>query len=218
MTWQRARQPEQKAVRRDAILNAARMLFSELPYEQISLNGIARKAGISKPNVYRYFSSREEIFLTIFSAEQDRFIEALIGRLKRTRSKDSVGAIGRVWAAVAVEHRTMLDLLPQLSTSMESNSSIEQIVRFKKNGFERVEELIETLRNVEGRLGAEQWMIVIQCLVSMMAGLWPLANPGQNVIEALRHPEVSQSPWEFEPIMTRGVAALINGFLTETKG
>ena len=35
MSWERARKPEQKAVRRDAILNAARALFSELGYEEI---------------------------------------------------------------------------------------------------------------------------------------------------------------------------------------
>ena len=62
MGWERARQPEQKAVRRKAILDAARSLFTDSGYDEISLNGIARSAGINKANVYRYFSSREEIF------------------------------------------------------------------------------------------------------------------------------------------------------------
>ena len=128
MDWERARQPEQKAVRRQAILDAARSLFTESSYDEISLNGVAREAGMNKANVYRYFSSREEIFLTIYEAEQDEFIRSLIARLKKMRPKEKVGAICRVWVEVSVEHRALLDLLPQLSTSMEKNSSVEQLV------------------------------------------------------------------------------------------
>jgi AcrR family transcriptional regulator len=211
MTWQRARQPEQKAVRRKAILEAARSLFTRLGYDEISLNGIAREAGISKPNVYRYFSTREEIFLAIYEAEQDKFVRSLIDRLKKIRSKETVDAISRAWVEVALKHRTLLDLLPQLSTSMEKNSSVEQIVHFKRLGYERFGELVQTLEQVHPRLNLEQWAIVAQCAVSMMAGLWPFTNPGENVIAAMQRPDVNQPCWEFEPLMVSGLSALIRG-------
>lgn len=211
MDWKRARQPEQKAARRQAILDAARSLFTELSYDEISLNGIARRAGMNKANVYRYFSTREEIFLTIYEAEQDEFIRSLIERLKKIRSKDAVGAICRVWVAVAREHRALLDLLPQLSTSMEKNSSVEQLVRFKKLMFERVGELLQTLESVYPQLSSQRWSVVVQCAVSMMAGLWPFCNPGENVVEAMQHRDVNQPCMEFEPLMASGLAALIRG-------
>ena len=211
MDWERARKPEQKAVRRKAILDAARALFAELEYEEISLNAIAREAGISKPNVYRYFSTREEIFLAIFAEEQRKFLLSLIARLKRIRSKDPVDAISRLWVEVSLQHQTLLDLLPLLMTSMERNSSVEQIIRFKKSGYELLGQLIETLERVEPRLDAGQWMTVVQCATSMMAGLWPLSRPGENVIEAMGHPDVNQRPWEFGSVMTRGLAALVRG-------
>ena len=170
MDWERARQPEQKAVRRKAILDAARSLFTELGYDEISLNGIAREAGMNKANVYRYFSSREEIFLTIYEAEQDQFIRSLIARLKKIRAKDTVRAICRAWVEVAMEHQALLDLLPQLSTSMEKNSSVGQLVGFKKLMFDRVGELLQTLERVYPQLNLEQWAVVVQCAVSMMAG------------------------------------------------
>ncbi|WP_083776759.1 TetR/AcrR family transcriptional regulator [Acaryochloris marina] len=52
------------------MLEAAQSLFSELAYEEIGLNRIAREVGISKAKIYRYFSTREEIFLVIYEAEQ----------------------------------------------------------------------------------------------------------------------------------------------------
>jgi AcrR family transcriptional regulator len=217
MHWERARKPEQKAVRRNAILDAARSLFSELDYEKVSLNGIARKAGISKPNVYRYFSTREEIFLTIFEAEQGKFVQSLIARLKRIRSKEPADAISRAWVEVALKHRGFLDLLPQLSTSMEKNSSVEQIVHFKKLAYERFGELLQTLEHIHPQLNLEQWSFVVQCAITMMAGLWPFTNPGENVIAAMQHPDVNRTPWEFEPLMVHGLSSLIKGTRVETK-
>lgn len=218
MNWVRARKPEQKAVRRSEILDAARALFSELPYEKISLNGIARAAEISKPNVYRYFSTREEIFLVIYEAERDRFIEMLIDRLTKIRSSDVVSRISSVWVEVALAHRTLLDLLPLLSISMEKNSSVEQLVHFKKTGSEHLGKLVQTLEQLYPKLDQQKWMFVVQCTFSMMAGLWPLANPGESLLQALHHPDVNLSPWDFPSLMEQGLSALILGTSIETKG
>ena len=65
--WERARQPEQISEREQAIVNAATTLFRTREYDSISLNGIAREAGFAKSNIYRYFSSREEMPSVILS-------------------------------------------------------------------------------------------------------------------------------------------------------
>ena len=217
MAWERARKPEQKAARRDSILRAARTLFSDLEYDEISLNSIAREAGISKPNIYRYFSTREEIFLAIFDEEQASFGEMMLVKLKGIRAKDRVDAICRAWIAVALEHPTFLDLLPQLSKSMEKNSSYEQLVDFKKKGKDRLSALIGTFVVVYPELNSEQWLSIVQCGFSMICGLWPFSNPGDNVVEAMQHPEVNQEPWEFEPVLYHGLSALIRGTIEMNK-
>ena len=61
--FERARQPEQKELRREAILEAATELLAEKGLHDISLSAIARRAKLSKANLYRYFESREAIFL-----------------------------------------------------------------------------------------------------------------------------------------------------------
>lgn len=211
MCWERARKPEQKALRREAIVTAAKALFSENDYEQISLNGIAREAGISKPNVYRYFATREEIFLAIFEEQWDSFLRTLLARLKRVRAKDPVPQICRLWVQVALEHRTLLELLPQLMTSLEKNSSVEQIVEFKKKGFALMDELVQALTELYPTLAVEQWNSVVQSAIALMAGLWPMTNPGGNVVEALERLDMEQAAWEFEPLMKQGLETLIRG-------
>ena len=213
MTWERARKPEQKAVRREEILSAAKSLFSELEYEEISLNAIAREAGFSKPNVYRYFSTREEIFLAIFRDEQDSFVTGLIERVSKIRSKDPVTRIAEIWVEQSLKHPTVLNLLPVLMTSMEKNSSVEQLTEFKKEGKTHFEELVVAFSKACPQLSSEQWAFVMQSITALMAGLWPMCNPADNVREAMKNAEVDDA-WQYKTLMSQGIISLTNGTKT----
>jgi AcrR family transcriptional regulator len=61
----RARRPEQKQQRREAILEAARRLAVEHGVNHVSLGGVAAEVGLAKSNVVRYFGTREEIYLEL---------------------------------------------------------------------------------------------------------------------------------------------------------
>src|ERR1700753_1298544 len=66
--YQRARRPEQKLERRDAILGAARELAPPRrgrPVRPVSLSDIAGRVGIHKSALLRYFETREQIFLEL---------------------------------------------------------------------------------------------------------------------------------------------------------
>src|SRR5499433_1299187 len=67
--FQRARRPEEKEVRRQQILAAARKLVAEVGVGELSLNELARRSRVSKPNVYRYFESREDVLLQLWVDE-----------------------------------------------------------------------------------------------------------------------------------------------------
>ena len=70
----RARRPEQKRARQDAILAAAITLLDDNGLEPTSLSAIARASGVSQPNIYRYFESREAILLAVTLDEVDAWL------------------------------------------------------------------------------------------------------------------------------------------------
>ena len=74
LSFQRARKPEEREIRREAILTAAAELFDAEGPQGAGLNAIAARAGFTKSNVYRYFESREEVLLSLFLAELDGFV------------------------------------------------------------------------------------------------------------------------------------------------
>jgi AcrR family transcriptional regulator len=57
-------------VMRDFILNRSEALFSEKGYKNTSMDMIAEKCEISKPTLYNYFSSKNSLFMGIYSRFQ----------------------------------------------------------------------------------------------------------------------------------------------------
>ncbi len=58
----RGKREERKAHNRQAILEAARQVFSELGYGATSVRDIIRQTGLASGTFYNYFKSKEEVF------------------------------------------------------------------------------------------------------------------------------------------------------------
>jgi AcrR family transcriptional regulator len=61
-------EPPWRSRRRQKILAAAGQLFARAGYDGVQMDDIARAAGVGKPTLYRYFPSKDELFLTVFDA------------------------------------------------------------------------------------------------------------------------------------------------------
>src|ERR1700742_4517861 len=88
--FQRARQPAQIEKRRESILHAALTLFQRNGLENVSLNDIASEVELAKSNIYRYFDSREHIYLIVLQRLAAQFEERIyvgLGTGKKSMSK-----------------------------------------------------------------------------------------------------------------------------------
>ena len=66
-----------RAVREQQMLDAAVQVFSANGYHESSMDAIAAEAEISKPMLYLYYGSKEELFGACLNRELSRFIEAV---------------------------------------------------------------------------------------------------------------------------------------------
>ena len=78
---QRARSAEQKAARRQRVLDDAESYFLEVGYEAFSLTQLAKRADVVKGTLYLYFQTKEELFLTLYEQSLERWSEAFIASL-----------------------------------------------------------------------------------------------------------------------------------------
>ena len=62
------------ASRREEIVNACEKLYETVSFREITLKTISEETSFSRPSIYNYFSTKEEIFLALFAREYDRWI------------------------------------------------------------------------------------------------------------------------------------------------
>ncbi|MBU2252071.1 MAG: TetR/AcrR family transcriptional regulator, partial [Proteobacteria bacterium] len=71
------RRKRERENRKNAILKAARKLFFEKGFRQVTVENIARKAEFSKGSIYLYFNSKEEIYSQILLNDIDKFHDSV---------------------------------------------------------------------------------------------------------------------------------------------
>ncbi len=209
MDWQRARRPEQKAIRRQEILAAAYALFVELDYEEISLNAIARKAGISKPNVYRYFSTREEIFLQILLDTFQAWAKDMRSALARIQRPARPDQVAELWTRITRAHPKVLRLAPWLMTSLERHSSAERLYAFKRAMFRQRDRVGEALRHAMPSLSQEDCRQILRCAHGLIAGLGPATCPNDVLVQVMSRPALAGQKPDFDRLMTTAMTALL---------
>jgi AcrR family transcriptional regulator len=72
--------------RRQKILSAAAELFGANPYDSVQMRDVAARAEVGKPTLYRYFPSKEELFLEVFKSGLDR-LDAEVGGILKDRDQ-----------------------------------------------------------------------------------------------------------------------------------
>jgi len=73
-----------RAVREQQMLDAAVQMFSVNGYHETSMDAIAAQAEISKPMLYLYYGSKEDLFGACLDRELNRFIETVRGDIDFT--------------------------------------------------------------------------------------------------------------------------------------
>ena len=81
------------AERRDQILDAANALFAERGYDEVTIEDVARSAGVARGLVHHYFGGRKEVYVALverLAAGREEELRPPLGRSARARVADSV--------------------------------------------------------------------------------------------------------------------------------
>ncbi|MFF5081208.1 TetR/AcrR family transcriptional regulator [Actinoplanes sp. NPDC000266] len=206
--FQRARSPEQREARRQAILGVAGELLAEMPVSEISLRELARRVGLSKTNVVRYFETREAVFFALLNRTIGEWLDGL--DLPAGPPAEVMEALAR---SLAGQPR-MCDLWSALGTELERNITAGAVRDFKLVNGELLQALAGRLRERIPALTEESARELTSYTVLLIAGLWPFANPSPGVAEAVRDPRLAGSRVDFAERLGRALVVAVTGLLT----
>ena len=124
--------PEEIAQKREEIINACERLYRTMGFREITLKEIGGITSFSRPTIYNYFETKEEIFLALFQREYDRWNEELTAVLEGNERLAKAELAEKIAASLA-RREQLLKLLSMNNYDMEANSRLELLTAFKRS-------------------------------------------------------------------------------------
>jgi len=215
MTFQRARRPEQKAQRRAAILGAAAELVAEKGAVGVSLKDIASRVGLAKSNVYRYFESREQIFLSLLLEDLVDWGEEVEGRLEAEAGRNGAAAAARIMSRAFGARPRLCELYGVLSWVLDQQVSAATRGEFRAAADRGAARVAGALHVALPSIPEAQCRWVLQAILAQVAGRWPLTERVPFMAPVLPRPGGTEGGSGFEGDLERCVRALLYGLLME---
>lgn len=107
----------------DRILDAAQRLVMQTGARRLSLTEVATLAGVSRPTLYRYFTSKEELIDALGKREYRRFNAAMAAAVANTTG------VARLEAAIEVAAAFLQDQPPRDLIDLDPGFVNEQVAR-----------------------------------------------------------------------------------------
>jgi AcrR family transcriptional regulator len=217
--FQRARRPEQKQQREDAILGAARELALRDGVRNVSLSDIAGRIGIHKSALLRYFETREQIFLELTAASWLDWGQAVHAGLDgvspgMARSPGVAGVVADVVARSFADRPLLCDLIPHTALNLERNVSPEAVRRYKLTSLGVISDAAGVVHRVLPELTASECREFASTMASLAGALWQIANPPPVLAELYRSdPDLALACVDLTPRLRRTAAILLAGLV-----
>lgn len=181
--------PELAAARREEIVNACEKLYQTMSFKDITLKEIGNETSFSRPTIYNYFQTKEEIFLSLFQREYERWnndLEKILARKGDLTREDLAGKI----ADSLCKRTQLLKLLAMNTYDMEANSREENLVAFKVAYGNSIANVRRILDRFVPDMSSDQKDNLIYVFFPFMFGIYPYTEVTKKQKDAMKAAEI----------------------------
>jgi len=216
MEFRRARNEEQKKIRMDQILAAAKELFDVLEYKDITLGMIADKLDFSRANMSRYIESKEEIFLRLYIQDMQKLVNELLKAFQK-KKKIGIPEFAAEFAEICGAHTVFLRIGSILNTVIEMNISISRLAECKKLMFTEIQKAAGLLVSIFPFLQGESAFRFIMMFSGYAQGLYPTSNLSEAQAKAMELAGMPAFHGRFTEDLKEFIVLILNGYLNAEK-
>ena len=177
--------PELIAQRREEIINACEQLYRTMSFREITLKEIGKITSFSRPTIYNYFETKEEIFLALFQREYDLWNEDLTAILEKNEKLTKAELAEKIAASLAGREQ-LLKLLAMNNYDMEANSRPERLVAFKESYGRSLGLMRELLLKFCPDMGGTEIRDFIYIFFPFMFGIYPYTSVTEKQKTAMK--------------------------------
>nr|WP_282448327.1 TetR family transcriptional regulator [Marinobacter goseongensis] len=200
---QRARSESDKAQREQQILDAAEGLFLEHRFHGLTLADVARETGLTKAALYRYFRSKELLFIAVY-------------RRAMTGWASDVEAVGQdgfpdQFVDRILAHPVFCGLTAILHIALETGLSEEEAREFKLFLLAQTRRLTAVIAAATGQEEAACLRYLMQCQQALI-GCWHMSHPPEPARKAMQVEPLTVFQVEFADTLRHHLRVLTEAF------
>ena len=180
---------ELKATRREEIINACEKLYQTLSFKEITMKEISVETSFTRPSIYNYFQTKEEIFLGLFSREYDKWV-ADIEKIYEENSGLTPDEFADKLSRSIEKRGLLLKLLSMNMYDMEENSSEKALAVFKKSYGHSLRAVEECLDMLSPPLSDKEKQSFLYSFFPFMYGIYPYTSVTEKQKKAMEKAEV----------------------------
>ena len=181
--------PERTAARKEEIISACEKLYQTMSFKDITLKEIGNETSFSRPTIYNYYQTKEEIFLALFEREYVRWNEELLSILKDNEKLIKEQLAEKLALSIA-NRKQLLKLLAMNNYDMEENSRPELLTSFKVAYGESIKNVRRILTKFCPEKSAEEIQDIIYVFFPFMFGIYPYTTVTEKQRQAMKEANV----------------------------
>ena len=181
--------PERTAARKEEIISACEKLYQTMSFKDITLKEIGNETSFSRPTIYNYFQTKEEIFLALYEREYDRWNGELTDILRNNETLTKEQIAEKIATSIA-NREQLLKLLSMNNYDMEANSRPELLTSFKVAYGESMKNVCRILMKFCPEKSAQEIRGFIYVFFPFMFGIYPYTAVTDKQRDAMKQANV----------------------------
>ena len=207
MSFLRARTKEQVAQRKKQILEAAARLYDLGGYAEVNFSKISELTSLTRPAIYSYFKTPDDILLSVLGRDFELLNEALERQLTEHTSLS-----GDDFAVLLFENlkdqQRMLKMLSLNYSLIELQSTLSCLVEFKRHIMRTFRLISAYLEKFFPQLKEKERTNFGFILFSYLSSVYTLTNPSDKQLKAIALNDASFTVPNFTALFLTGLKVI----------
>jgi len=170
-----------RQARKDLLADRAADLFAQTGWTGLTIDAVARSAGVAKGTVFLAFAGKEDLMLHAVARRFDLWFDRLDQLVAAPRAAD----LARAVLATLKADPLLLPLLALVGPVLEEGCSAEGVLVFKQTLAHRTGQLADRWSRWTPGLPQEAWAQAFLQLYAAIVGCWSVGATSDRVGQAL---------------------------------
>lgn len=170
--------------RPEEIMDACVRLHETMSFRDINLKEISGETSISRPSIYNYFQTKEEILLGVLEREYRRWDDDL-RQIIRNHQEMTEDELARALGESLEDRKLLLEIQATDLYEIEENSRQDKLNDFKKAFLAVIDSVDGVLKKFFPLMTDEDRMDFTYEFFPFMYGIYPYAFPTEKQMKAM---------------------------------